>query len=66
MDQVILIVISVVGIALFVLVVLAILLDFSDMTGWRIPRLIFDWWALFFGFLAMAGFGGLAYVIWSQ
>ena len=65
MDRVTLIVVSVVGIALFVLVVLAILLDFSDMTGWKIPRLMLDWWALFFGLLAIGGFGGLAFVIWS-
>jgi len=66
LGHVILIVISVLGTAVFFFAVMAILFDFSDTTGWQIPRPRFDWQTLFFCALAISGFTGLAYVIWSH
>lgn len=63
MGDIALIVLIVIGVALFILAALVFLTGFTDSTGWR-PGL--DWWTIFFSLLAIGGFAGLGYVLWHR
>ena len=64
MGHIALIVIALSGAILFVAALF--LVDFMDSTGWSFPRPKLDWWAVFYGTLAVGAFAGLAYVIWGH
>lgn len=56
MGRIVLIVIAVIGVVLFLLAALIFLGDFMGSTGWSFPRPKLDWWAVFYGTLAVAAF----------